>query len=283
MRQSTFPGMATRAPTLISSCRWSNTRSNACGASSSCRSRRLSRRSVAAIMTAHVLVPALDEERPATLSPADRVGLLRDELGIRRRHLERRSRNEGDRQRTTRCRQPPFWRLQAGCDGVLDLRRRSRRRRSAALEALIHAVEDGTAADRRVSRTRSTRQQRAKERFLRPRPPSRVRSPDGRCARLGRDEHQRDRRRDGALHACQRCGSRVRARPGRSPRRRRSRQPVRPRRVRSPASTRFERLGFDAGLRRHRCSSAARRYLRAERPCRAAIQRAWRGSNDCAS
>src|SRR5262249_26239713 len=37
---------------------------------------------VAAIMTAHVLVPSLDERRPATLSHSIVTGLLRDELGF---------------------------------------------------------------------------------------------------------------------------------------------------------------------------------------------------------
>src|SRR5262245_31986569 len=37
---------------------------------------------VASIMTAHVLLPALDEERPATLSRRIVSGLLRDELGF---------------------------------------------------------------------------------------------------------------------------------------------------------------------------------------------------------
>src|SRR5687767_13952151 len=37
---------------------------------------------VAFIMTAHVLVPSLDEERPATLSPRIVRGMLRDELGF---------------------------------------------------------------------------------------------------------------------------------------------------------------------------------------------------------
>ena len=37
---------------------------------------------VAAIMTAHILIPALDEERPATLSPAIVDGLLKQELGF---------------------------------------------------------------------------------------------------------------------------------------------------------------------------------------------------------
>ncbi|WP_431947273.1 glycoside hydrolase family 3 protein [Actinacidiphila sp. bgisy167] len=34
-----------------------------------------------AVMSAHILVPALDQDRPATLSPAALTGLLRDELG----------------------------------------------------------------------------------------------------------------------------------------------------------------------------------------------------------
>ena len=38
---------------------------------------------VAAIMTAHILIPALDEERPATLSPAVVDGLLKQTLGFR--------------------------------------------------------------------------------------------------------------------------------------------------------------------------------------------------------
>ena len=37
---------------------------------------------VASIMTAHILVPALDEERPATLSPAIIDGLLKKKLGF---------------------------------------------------------------------------------------------------------------------------------------------------------------------------------------------------------
>ena len=37
---------------------------------------------VASIMTAHILIPALDEERPATLSPAIVDGLLKQKLGF---------------------------------------------------------------------------------------------------------------------------------------------------------------------------------------------------------
>ena len=37
---------------------------------------------VAGIMTAHILVPAIDEERPGTLSPAIVTGLLKQKLGF---------------------------------------------------------------------------------------------------------------------------------------------------------------------------------------------------------
>ena len=37
---------------------------------------------VASLMTCHVLVPSIDEERPGTLSPKIVQGLLRDELGF---------------------------------------------------------------------------------------------------------------------------------------------------------------------------------------------------------
>ena len=53
---------------------------------------------VATIMTAHVFMPALDEKRPATLSRRIVFDLLRDELEVRGRDPERRSRDEGDRQ-----------------------------------------------------------------------------------------------------------------------------------------------------------------------------------------
>ena len=60
---SIFPGTATPAPIRTSSCRSSSIRRSGCARSSSCRSGRRSRRGVATIMTAHVLVPALDEQR----------------------------------------------------------------------------------------------------------------------------------------------------------------------------------------------------------------------------
>ena len=110
VRQALSRATATRAPTRTSSCRSSSIRPTGCARSSSCRSGRPSRRGVATIMTAHVLVPALDEQRPATLSQRIVTGLLRDELRLRRRDPERRPRDEGDRRATTRCRRRPCWR-----------------------------------------------------------------------------------------------------------------------------------------------------------------------------
>ncbi len=62
---------------------------------------------VATIMTAHVLVPALDEERPASLSRAHHhPTCFADELAVPGRDPQRRSRNEGDRGRLRRSRRP---------------------------------------------------------------------------------------------------------------------------------------------------------------------------------
>ena len=69
---STSPGTATRSPTRTSSCRSSSIRRIACEAVEFVPFRAAIAADVASIMTAHVLVPALDEERPATLSPRDR-------------------------------------------------------------------------------------------------------------------------------------------------------------------------------------------------------------------
>ena len=54
---------------------------------------------VATIMTAHVLVPALDEQRPATLSQTDRQRASSSGTEVQRRDSERRPRDEGARQR----------------------------------------------------------------------------------------------------------------------------------------------------------------------------------------
>ena len=65
---------------------------------------------VATIMTAHVLVPSLDEQRPATLSRRIVHGPAARRAGLRGRHPQRRSRDEGDRRPTTPCRRRRCWR-----------------------------------------------------------------------------------------------------------------------------------------------------------------------------
>jgi beta-N-acetylhexosaminidase len=142
---------------------------------------------VATIMTAHVLVPALDEHAPATLSRAVVTGLLRDELKyegvILSDDLEMKAIAA-----TIAVPEAAVRALAAGCDGMLicgsdhDLQ-------VSALEAVIRAVEEGRLAFSRVEDALA-RQRRAKERFLAaplaPRPLS------GRALRevLGCDAHR---------------------------------------------------------------------------------------------
>ncbi len=121
------------------------------------------RQEVAFIMTAHVLVPSLDEERPATLSPRIVRALLREELGydgvILSDDLEMKA-----IAKTYTVPEAAVEAIGAGCDGILicsgDLDVQA-----AMLEALVHAVEDGAIPFKRVEDA-LTRQRRAKERFL---------------------------------------------------------------------------------------------------------------------
>ncbi len=78
---SIFPGTATPAPTRTTSCRWSSTRRIGSSAVEFVPFRAAIAADVASIMTAHILIPALDEERPATLSPRIVDGMLKRELG----------------------------------------------------------------------------------------------------------------------------------------------------------------------------------------------------------
>ena len=115
------------------------------------------------IMTAHVLMPAFDEERPATLSPRVVQALLRDELRFPGVILS----DDLEMKAIARDYSVPDAAVQAvtaGCDGLLvcsgDVGVQAE-----TLEALVHAEED-----RRIPFTRLddalTRQRRAKERFL---------------------------------------------------------------------------------------------------------------------
>ena len=118
---------------------------------------------VASIMTGHLLVPALDEERPATLSPRIVDGLLRAELGFDRLVFT----DDMEMKAVTARIGVPEAAVQAvaaGCDAVLvcsgnpDLQH-------ATLEALIHAVEEERLPYSRVEAA-IAHQQRAREAFL---------------------------------------------------------------------------------------------------------------------
>jgi beta-N-acetylhexosaminidase len=141
---------------------------------------------VACIMTAHILVPALDEERPATLSPAVVDDLLKTKLGyaglVLTDDLEMKaiSSRFPTPEATVRA-------IAAGVDVVL-LCGASQEPQFAAMEALVHAVEDRVLPLKRVEDALA-RHRRAKERFL---AGPRSRPLAGRALRtlLGRDEHQ---------------------------------------------------------------------------------------------
>jgi beta-N-acetylhexosaminidase len=141
---------------------------------------------VAAIMTAHILIPALDEEKPATLSPAVVTDLLKRKLGygglILSDDLEMRaiSGRYGIPEATVLA-------VGAGCDAVL-MCGASQEPQAAALEALIKAVEGGSLPLARVEDAMA-RHRRVKERFLAPAAAPPLDGPALRAA-LGRDEHQ---------------------------------------------------------------------------------------------
>jgi beta-N-acetylhexosaminidase len=141
---------------------------------------------VASIMTAHILIPALDEQNPGTLSPAIVDGLLKTRLGygglVLSDDLEMKaiSGRYGHSEATVRA-------IAAGCDAVLMCAPRAEEQ-MAALEAIIYAVEEGRLPLKRVEDA-LTRHRRVKERFL---APPRRKPATGAALRaiLGRDEHQ---------------------------------------------------------------------------------------------
>jgi beta-N-acetylhexosaminidase len=141
---------------------------------------------VASIMTAHILVPSLDEELPGTLSPRIVDGLLKKKLGyqglVLSDDLEMKaiSGHYGHSEATVMA-------IAAGCDAVL-MCEPSPGSQMAALEALVHAVEKGRIPLKRIEDALA-RHMRVKERFL---APPRRRPVTGAALRaiLGRDEHQ---------------------------------------------------------------------------------------------
>ena len=132
--------------------------------------RQAIRNHVAFMMTAHILVPSLDEQKPATLSSTIVQGMLRNELGfqgvILSDDLEMKAIAD-----TYTVPDAAVQAIAAGCDAVLVCRHLSSERsedaevQAAVLEALVHAVEDGripfNRAEDALARTR-----KAKERFL---------------------------------------------------------------------------------------------------------------------
>ncbi len=141
---------------------------------------------VAFILTAHVMFPALDEERPATLSSRIVTGLLRDELRFDGAVLSD-DLDMGAIATRYPIEQAVVEAIAAGVDGLLicgvDYDKKAR-----ALEALIRAVEGETLPLKRVEDAMS-RMRGAKERFLLARRRQRV---DPRTVRnaVGRMEHQ---------------------------------------------------------------------------------------------
>ncbi|MGE3707450.1 MAG: beta-N-acetylhexosaminidase [Vicinamibacterales bacterium] len=118
---------------------------------------------VATMMTAHILMPALDERRPATLSRLIVHGLLRDTLGYQGVILS----DDLEMKAIARTYQVPaaaVLAIEAGCDGVL-VCSGDTETQAATLEALVHAVEDGRLPLARVQDALQ-RMRRAKERFL---------------------------------------------------------------------------------------------------------------------
>jgi beta-N-acetylhexosaminidase len=116
-----------------------------------------------AIMIGHLLVPALDDARPATLSRAIVSGLLRDELGFDGVVVsdDLGMRAVSDRYTIERA---TVGAAAAGCDAVL-LCEPNHQAQSRALEALVRAVETGELLPGAVEASLA-RHRRAKERLL---------------------------------------------------------------------------------------------------------------------
>jgi beta-N-acetylhexosaminidase len=141
---------------------------------------------VASIMTAHVLIPALDESRPATMSPRIVDGILKKQLGYSGLVVtdDLNMKAISDRYGTAEA---VVAAIAAGCDAVL-LCGTDADVQAGALEALIHAIEDGTIPVKRVEDALA-RHRRVKERFLAPPRPVPLTGTALRTL-LGRDEHQ---------------------------------------------------------------------------------------------
>jgi beta-N-acetylhexosaminidase len=129
------------------------------------------------IMTAHVLVVSIDDERPATLSPNIVQRILREELGFGGVIV-----SDDLEMKAIANTYPPgeaaVMAIAAGCDAVLMCGGTSKTAdielQGMALEALIHAVEDERLPLKRVE-SALERNRQARERFLRDwRPPTAI-------------------------------------------------------------------------------------------------------------
>jgi len=141
---------------------------------------------VAFIMTAHVLVPSLDEEKPATLSRRIVQALLRDELGFQGVILS----DDLEMKAIAKTYSVPDAAVEAvaaGCDGLL-ICSGDVDAQAATLEALVRAVEQDRIPFKRLEDA-TKRLRSAKERFLAT-PVSTGQRAQLRHV-LGCDEHQR--------------------------------------------------------------------------------------------
>ena len=121
------------------------------------------RAEVSFIMTAHVLVPSLDDEKPATLSPRIVQALLRNELEFQGVILS----DDLEMKAIAKTYTVPdaaVAAIAAGCDGLL-VCSGNVEVQAATLEALVHAVEEQRIPYKRLEDA-LTRLRKAKERFL---------------------------------------------------------------------------------------------------------------------
>jgi beta-N-acetylhexosaminidase len=141
---------------------------------------------VASLMTAHILVPAIDDQNPATLSPAIVDGLLKKKLGFDGVVMTDDIEMKAISARYTTA-EATMRALRAGCDVVL-MCGAGQEAQFEALETVVHALEDGTLPLKRAEDALS-RHRRMKERFLAPPRPAPL---DRRAllTLLGREEHQ---------------------------------------------------------------------------------------------
>jgi beta-N-acetylhexosaminidase len=129
---------------------------------------------VAFIMTAHVLVTSIDDERPATLSPKIVQSILREELGFNGVIVSDDLEMKAIANKYT-LGEAAVAAVAAGCDSLLMCgsgRTSDVELQARALEALIYAVENEQLSVTQVEAA-IERNRRAKERFLRDwRPPT---------------------------------------------------------------------------------------------------------------